>query len=162
MKSQMSTLIDQLNDLQNGHNWIGTNYQNKIDPLTEKAFFYKSDQRHSVAEIISHLTTWRSETALKVISGEGSMTDTHESNWKSNEFLQSLGKDKLLKDYQTSLMDLTELLKNKDDSFLDDMYYDNDFKGKFSYSFVLRGMLHHDLYHLGQIGLLIKLLPPGL
>ncbi|WP_255420549.1 hypothetical protein [Aquimarina sp. AD10] len=37
-------------------------------------------------------------------------------------------------------------------------YYDTDFKGNYEYSFLLNGMLHHDIYHLGQLGLIIKYL----
>jgi hypothetical protein len=50
------------------------------------------------------------------------------------------------------------LLQSKDDQFLDEHYYDIDFKGTYPYSFAIEGMLHHDIYHLGQMGLVIKLI----
>ena len=49
-------------------------------------------------------------------------------------------------------------LKNKDDTFLKEKYYDQDFKGEFDYSFAIDGMLHHNIYHLGQMGIVIKLI----
>ena len=64
-------------------------------------------------------------------------------------------------DYDSSLSELIELLKRKDDVFLNDKYYDTDFKGEYEYSFLLNGMLHHDIYHLGQLGIIIKFLNEG-
>jgi len=43
-------------------------------------------------------------------------------------------------------------------NFLTEEYYDTDFKGNYQYLFVIEGMIHHDIYHLGQIGIVIKLL----
>jgi hypothetical protein len=50
------------------------------------------------------------------------------------------------------------LLRTKVDDFLLEKYYDTDFKGYYPYKFVVHGMLHHDVYHLGQLGLIIKFL----
>ncbi len=36
--------------------------------------------------------------------------------------------------------------------------YDTDFKGNYEYSFVINGMLHHDIYHLRQLGIIINYL----
>ena len=44
------------------------------------------------------------------------------------------------------------------DSFLNDTYFDTDFNDYYPYRFVMKGMLEHDLYHLGQIGLLKNLM----
>ena len=59
-------------------------------------------------------------------------------------------------EYDKTLSELIELLKGKEDEFLDEQYYDTDFKGNFKYRFVINGMLHHDIYHLGQLGIIIK------
>jgi len=41
---------------------------------------------------------------------------------------------------------------------LNKLYYDTDFKGNFEYGFVINGILHLDIYHLGQLGIIIKYL----
>lgn len=159
MNIKINQLIKSFQDVQSGKNWIGTNFDQKLAPLNDKAFFYKIDEKHSVAQIIAHLTTWRKETLIKIVSGEGTITDDHESNWIKNNMLIQRGKSDILKEFDSSLKELIELLKSKEDHFLDESYFDTDFNGSYPYSFVLYGMLHHDLYHLGQIALLTKLLP---
>lgn len=156
MKQLITEIIDQMEQIHEGKGWIGVNFNNKINGLSENNFFTKVKGMHSIAEIISHLTTWRFETILKIRTGEGSITDSDPSNWQNNEELRKVGKDDILLKHTESLLELVALLKQKNDTFLDKTYYDTDFKNYYPYTFLMRGMLHHDIYHLGQIGLLIK------
>ena len=159
MKDRIQSMIRQMREIQSGKLWVGTTYEqtlNKIDAA--QVFSRPLDNIHSVAEIISHLTFWRMETVLKVKYGTGSKTDDCEENWLPNDKLEPLGWKKLKYDFDKSLTLLIDLLQDKEDDFLSEEYYDPDFGGLFPYEFVLNGMLHHDIYHLGQLGLIIKLL----
>jgi len=158
MRIRIDDLIVQLIQIQSGKNWIGVNFQQQLKSLTEEEFYHQENSMHSIAEIISHLITWRKETIIKMNTGKGSITEDHPSNWQSNDAIKSIGKYQLLRNYEESLAELVALLKRKNDAFLDETYFDTDFKGYYPYSFVVKGMIHHDLYHLGQIGLIIKLM----
>jgi len=158
MRIRIDDLIVQLIQIQSGKNWIGINFQQQLKSLTEEEFYHQENSMHSIAEIISHLITWRKETIIKMNTGKGSITEDHPSNWQSNDAIKSIGKYQLLRNYEESLAELVALLKRKNDAFLDETYFDTDFKGYYPYSFVVKGMIHHDLYHLGQIGLIIKLM----
>lgn len=152
-------IIKQLLNNQEGKVWIGSTYDSKLKGINEEnAFIRPLSDLHSVAEIISHLTIWQNETILKIKTGEGRLTDESEENWYSNEQLKKKKWMTLLTEYKTSLKELIDLLKTKEDSFLDEQYYDTDFKGNYPYSFVITGMLHHNLYHLGQLGIIVKYL----
>ena len=69
-----------------------------------------------------------------------------------------MGWEHIKSEYARTLIELIDLLKTKDDDFLSQQYFDTDFKGYYEYSFVVNGMLHHDIYHLGQLGIIIKYL----
>lgn len=156
MKQNIIGIINQMKQIHFGESWIGVNFKNKIKDLSTTDFFYQPNGIHSIAEIISHLTTWRLETILKIKTGCGSITDDDPSNWRSNEELKKIGKAEIIRMHSESLSELLEILENKNNNFFEDLYYDTDFKGNYPYSFVVQGMLHHDLYHLGQIGILIQ------
>lgn len=159
MKERIGDLVSQMTEIQNGKPWIGSNFSEKTITVSEKLFFKRPlKDMHSVAEIISHLTTWRRETLLKLKTGTGNLTDDHPSNWKDPDELKSLGRSKILEDYDKSLSEILEQLDGKSDGFLQDTYYDADFKGTYTYAWLLQGMLHHDIYHLGQIGYIVKFL----
>ncbi len=76
----------------------------------------------------------------------------------TNDKLEILGWDNIKLKYDKTLSELIDLLKMKNDNFLNEQYYDTDFKGYYEYRFVISGMLHHDIYHLGQLGIIIKYL----
>ncbi len=159
MKVLIENIISQLSDNQEGKVWIGPNYNRILENIDEKNAFIRPDRHlHSVAEIISHLTTWQKETILKIKTGEGSLTDDCEENWFSNETLKAMGWSNVLSEYKASLTEIIQLLKTKEDSFFNEQYYDTDFKGDYPYSFVINGMLHHNIYHLGQLGIIVKYL----
>lgn len=159
MNILITNIIRQLREVQSGKIWIGTNFDKKLQSISEEEAFRRPvPGLHSVAEIISHLTTWRKETILKIRTGKGSISDSDESNWLSNEKLREKGWKKIHIEYQNSLDEITELLESKEDDFLQYEYYDTDFKGNYPYLFVIEGMLHHDIYHLGQLGIIIRFL----
>ncbi|MGB5402758.1 MAG: DinB family protein [Robiginitalea sp.] len=159
MRCLIDNIIQQLEEVQKGKLWIGSTFSSAFSQLDEYSVFVRPlEDMHSVAEIISHLTLWRKETLLKIKTGQGSKTDECAENWLSNEKLRILGWDRIRSEYERTLSELIGLLKSKDDDFLDEHYYDTDFKGNYPYRFVIEGMLHHDLYHLGQLGLIMKYL----
>lgn len=149
--------IKQLREIQNERLWMGQNFSQKLSGISEEeAFTTPHNQLHSIAELIAHLTVWRTETLEKLKTGAGNLTDDMDINWRSNAVLKKYGWDTIWNDYQKSGEALTNYLETKTDSFLEETYYDPDFKGTYPYRFVVQGMIHHDIYHLGQIGLVIK------
>ncbi|NAY90444.1 DinB family protein [Muricauda sp. JGD-17] len=159
MNSAIQNIIYQLEDIQYGKPWIGSTFLNRLKQVDENEYFERPiKDLHSVAEIISHLTLWRSEAILKIRTGEGSCTDDCEENWLTNDKLKVVGWKKIKSSYDKTLSDLIELLHSKNDDFLAEQYYDTDFKGLYTYNWLLNGMIQHDAYHLGQIGIVIKYL----
>jgi len=157
MRALIENIIQQLEDVQNGKLWIGSSFDSKLNHIDENLVFLRPmESLHSVAEIISHLTLWRRETILKIQTGRGSKTDDCEENWLTNDQLKKKGWNHIKSAYDDTLSELIMLLKSKDDTFLNELYFDTDFKGDYEYSFVINGMLHHDIYHLGQLGIIIK------
>lgn len=152
-------LVEQLIEVQKGKLWIGSSYDSKLNQIEDNLVFKRPVKvLHSIAEIMSHLTFWRNEAILKIKTGKGSKTDDCEENWLTNDQLKIKGWVKIKSEYDNSLSELIALLEEKDDEFLNEKYYDTDFKGNYKYSFLINGMLHHDIYHLGQLGIIIKFL----
>ncbi|MFP2996819.1 DinB family protein [Spongiivirga sp. MCCC 1A20706] len=159
MNKIIENIIDQLEEIQHGKPWIGSTFQKKLDQVKEDEYFKRPiKDLHSVAEIMSHLTLWRSEAILKIKTGKGSKTDDCEENWLDNDKLKLIGWDQIKSSYDKTQSELIALLRNKTDDFLDQEYFDTDFKGYYTYKWLLNGMLQHDAYHLGQIGIIIKYL----
>ena len=148
-----------MNEVHDGLIWAGSSYNKKLSQLKENELFVRPlPTVHSIAEIIAHCISWRKDAILKIKTGRGELTDSNPDNWRSNEELKTVGWENIREEDNSTLLELYELLQDKEDTFLNELYFDPEFKGNYPYSFLLEGMLHHDIYHLGQIGLIIKLL----
>lgn len=147
-------IILQLLDIQEGENWLDESFKKKIDHLPADQIFVRPiPELHSIGELISHLFVWRRASMDRLRGRETSLTMDSSENWRTNEELITIGWAKLKSDFYQSTHQLIEILEDKDDSFLKKTYRDG-----YSFHYLLEGLVHHDLYHLGQIGITIKFL----
>ncbi len=159
MSKIIQVIVNQLESIHRGHNWFGQSYQTKLQDMDPAKYFERPQPGiHSVAELIAHATAWRKDAAIKIKSGKGVLTEASDKDWPDLELLKKKGWDDIYREYVESVDSLIGLLKSKEDSFLDEKYTDPEFDGEFPYSFAIHGIVQHDLYHLGQIGLVCKML----
>lgn len=159
MNTLVQEIITQFNNIHRGHNWFGQSYQTKLQDLDPELYFVRpSPGIHSVAELIAHGTAWRKDVVVKIKTRKGEMTEASDLDWPALDTLKIKGWEQIHQEYLDSVDSLISLLKEKEDTFLDETYTDPEFSGEFPYSFTIYGILQHDLYHLGQLGLVCKML----
>ncbi|MET0242866.1 MAG: hypothetical protein ABW174_05340, partial [Flavitalea sp.] len=73
-------------------------------------------------------------------------------NWRDNETLKLEGWAILKENLSNTQTDLVKLLESKDDDFLNQKWKDEQ-----SYDWLIAGLIQHDAYHLGQIGIIYKM-----
>lgn len=150
----IKNIIRQLNEIQDGSLWFDQCLKEKIGSLSEEEAFIKPiPQVHSVAEHISHILEWRKECLFQF---KGQRTDLMNSpnDWKDNDTLSKTGWENLKNLLYESTEILINALKDKDDTYLETMFADTNY----NFHYIIEGIIQHDLYHLGQIGVTIKLL----
>lgn len=147
-------LVRQLKELQDGSRWFDQCLKDKLDGLTEQeAFAIPAAGVHSVAEQVSHILAWRKECILRYRDGYTDLMNSPE-DWKPNTTLQETGWPALKQQLYNSTEDLVALLEGQDDSYLETPYRDTGY----NFHDMMDGIIQHDLYHLGQIGVTLKLL----
>ena len=63
----MECLVRQLQDVQDGSNWLDENFKKKLTGISEyDAFIRPIPEVHSIAELVAHLLIWRSEGIKKL------------------------------------------------------------------------------------------------
>lgn len=135
--------------------WFGDGFRSKFDHLSDEAAFTKPlPELHSVAELLSHSTEWKREGIRQLQGQLPLVTMSSADNWKSNEALKSIGWKKLRADFYAAVEELIKVLETKNDLFLEEQTADKRYNNRF----LLEGLLDHDVYHLGQIAITIKLL----
>ena len=75
-------------------------------------------------------------------------------DWKDNVELSKFGWTNLKNALYDSRIELIELFVNQDDTYLESKFLGTEY----NFHYLIEGIIQHDLYHLGQIGVTIKLL----
>lgn len=138
--------------------WLDESFDKKFKALNDDNVFIQPAQGfNSIAQILSHLTEWRKELLDRLNgSSEPKLNIDSPNNWIDNESLKKKGWETLRKESDDSQEALLTLLRSKSDDFLGQTFQYRE-KAR-SYLSYVEGLLHHDLYHLGQIGLTLKMI----
>ena len=150
----IKNIIRQLNELHDGSLWFDQCFKDKIDNLPIDYVFKRPiPDVHSVAEHVSHMLEWRKECLLR-FAGERTELMNSPDDWKNNIELETYGWTKLKEAFYNSRYELINLIKDRDDTYLETKFLDTDY----NFYYLIEGIIQHDLYHLGQIGITIKLI----
>lgn len=147
--------IQQLTDLFDGNNWTDENFVKKVSSISEEtAFKQPFPGNHSVAEILWHCIYWR-KAVLKRCQNDLKFEEQteKEQNFLSLELLRKKGWGRLINELEETQENLIKFLITKTDDFLE-----KEFKPGRKIKFEIEGLIHHDYYHLGQMGLVISIL----
>jgi len=150
----VNDIIRQLNEIQDGSLWFDQCFKEKTGNLSEaEALARPVPEVHSVAEHISHIIEWRKEALLRFKQQRTDLMNSPE-DWKDNAVLKSIGWASLKNEFYESTAALISILQDKNDDWLKTKFQDEEY----TFHYIIEGIIQHDLYHLGQIGVTIKLL----
>ena len=155
MNKEILFLIAQLKDAYEGDPWFGRNVEELLSEVSEQDAFQKPSGEHSIVELVWHMITWREFTiSCLEPSPEKSMQYFEQNDWRNldpnNKNLWSQGLNHL-KETQNKLIDL---LDKKEDGSLEKIVDER----KYNLRKLLHGLIQHDIYHLGQIAYIKKIL----
>ncbi len=151
---RLSAYIAMLREGFDGGGWYGEGSIEKLNGLDEEtAFRQPAPGKHSVAELVAHATYWRT-VLIKFIEGDREYRErtVDTTDFRQAGELRKAGWKNIYESFRDSQQTLLSVLESKDDSFLDTIYADNH-----PYDRIVRGVVEHDLYHLGQIGYVLGL-----
>lgn len=150
-----NNVVQQLENNQSGNNWLDESFKKKLKQVSsEMAFSRPIPELHTIAELVAHILIWRFEGIKKLQGLKSNVTMQSPENWRTNDELKKIGWEKLKTDLFDSQIELINLIKNNSDDYLEG----NDYITGYSYKYLVEGLIHHDIYHLGQIGITLKLL----
>lgn len=135
--------------------WFGDTYMEKLADVTEKeAFTPPMKGVHTIAELVAHVIYWRTPIIKRLKGGKdyAASVDSPE-NWVPLDQLKAKGWKKILNDFGESQRELLNLLKQAKPGFFKEEYSPGN-----SWDYVVDGIIQHDIYHLGQLALVKKMI----
>lgn len=155
MKAEINSLVQELENTLDGKPWFGRpvySLLRETDPSI--AFVKPAGNAHSLVELLYHMLTWAQFTLKRI---EQEKTDDMQAfeklDWREID-PQIHGWEEGLAEFIAVHQQIIAHLHTKDDSFLSQKvdYRDFDFR------FLIKGLIQHNIYHLGQVAYVKKLL----
>lgn len=154
-KDETLRIIDLLNDTYESEQaWHGPSVVEVLRDVSTKVSEARiTSNTHSIAEIVYHLTNWRI-FAVRKLQGDAEFDiKTRDQDWKTFPLIDDFEWEALQMELSLTQEELiSELEKIESDEFLEEIVPGRDY----SYYTLLHGIIHHDLYHAGQVSLIKK------
>ncbi len=143
---EIDRIVRELERTYSGDAWHGPSLRSLLEGIDgETATRRPIAAAHSVAELAAHVLAWRHETVRR-LEGRGGDAPL-EGDWP-----EPLEWSRLLEELDRSQEALVGAVLGLNDEILDE----NVEGRRESHYVLLQGIIHHDLYHAGQIALLKK------
>ncbi|QOI97120.1 MAG: DinB family protein [Flammeovirgaceae bacterium] len=146
MKTDVQKIIDIVSHTYEKNAWHGPAVKEMLAKLKPEHATLRVGNSHSVEELIRHMAAWRNYV-IKKLQGDEHFELSDEDNFPTqknwNEAIRLLEESQLI---------LIETLQQTPDDLLWQKVPGRPFK----YFTMLHGIIHHDVYHIGQIMLIMK------
>ena len=144
--SGVKNLIETFSRSFNRDAWHGPAVMEVVEGLTPAVANLRIGDGHSILELLGHMVAWRNFGIKKLDSiADYKVTD-------SLNFPTHLSIEEVLMNLQKSQKQLVEKIGQFSDAQLEEKVPGQ----AYSFFTLLHGIIHHDLYHLGQIVMIKK------
>jgi len=153
MNSKIQHLIHKLNESFQGTPWFGDSLMPTLKAIDYKLVNKKlTNSNNSIAILVQHLINWR-VFAIEKLEGNQcfDIELNSEKDWTKITIENENEWNELLKELISTQRKIISILDSqKVDSFLTQITLGKSY----NFEYLIEGVLQHDIYHFGQIGLL--------
>lgn len=155
MNREIQSIIRHLENVNNGEPWFGRSVYAILEEVDPSVVYTKpNNAEHSLVELLYHMITWADFTLKRIEKDKKNDLAAAEAlDWREIDPKVHTWK-KGMAEFKSIHKKIAALLNKKDDTFLKEIV---DYR-KYNYRFLLNGMIEHNIYHLGQIAYLKKML----
>ena len=155
MNKEIQSISKTLQDVLNGKPWFGRPAYALLNEIDVSVVHEQPGaDSHSLADLLFHMITWAEFTQKRLEKDEEmDMTFFESQDWRNiDPVIHSW--EKGMQQFKETHESIIQILDRADDSLLDEIV---DYR-KYNFRFLLNGLIQHDIYHLGQIAYVKKLL----
>ena len=159
MKTEIASIIKRMEIVNSGEPWFGRSVFAILEEVdSKKAFIHPvhpgGEVQHSLVDLLYHMITWAEFTLNRLEKNKiKDLAAAEELDWRTiDPKIHSWKKG--LAEFKSIHKNIVAILGKKDDEFLTEIV---DYR-KYNFRFLLNGMIEHNIYHLGQIAYVKKML----
>ncbi len=130
--------------------WYGPSVKEILSAVTETNASLLTGKSHSIIELVLHMTAWR-RFATRRLRGDGEYQVSEAMNFPS---ASNIPWAKVVKDLDESQQELIAAVRAFPEEKLGQLVPSNT--GKYTYYTLLHGIGQHDIYHIGQVQIILR------
>jgi uncharacterized damage-inducible protein DinB len=155
MNQEIFSIISRIETVNTAQPWFGRAiYKLLVEVDPKKAFDKPGGSEHSMVELLYHMNAWADFTLKRLQKDEAhDMSYFEELDWRKIDLKKHSWKSAVT-EFKSIHKKIIAILKKKDDTFLKEIV---DYR-KYNYRFLLNGFIEHNIYHIGQIAYINKML----
>jgi len=154
MRTEIKEIIDQLNQVYSGDPWYGDGFVEKLSKIDWRIVNkMPTPNSPSVARLVKHILNWR-VFLIQKLNGNVDFDIITDAPNDWTDIIIETEKDwtRLLEEMSNVHNETIELLTQNTKSKLQEKVT----RRSYNFEFLLKGIVQHDIYHIGQIGLIAK------
>jgi uncharacterized damage-inducible protein DinB len=155
MNREIILIVEQIKEAYEGEPWFGKSALQLFSEVNEQIVLERPSGQHSIVELIWHMITWKEFVISRLREDQEKDLHYFESmDWRELDHTdESLWKKGLERLHQVH-SELVEVIQQQKDDLLPLRVPERNY----DYRKLLNGILQHDIYHLGQMAYINKLL----
>ncbi len=155
MNKEVQSIIRNLQNTLSGEPWFGRAVYTILEEVdASKVYTRPNNSEHSLIELLFHMITWAGFTLGKLDNkANADLIQSEDLDWREIDpsiHSWTVGLEK----FRTIHEKIISILETKEDVFLSEKVEGR----KFNYRFMLNGLIQHNIYHLGQVAYVKKML----
>lgn len=156
MNKEVQSIIASLRETLDGDPWYGRSIDaifKEVDPTS--VFINPEEKGHAIIELLYHMITWAGfvQSRLEDEDPQKNTAAFEAIDWREIDPTVHTWKNGV-QELKATHEKIIELLQSKNDDFLASPVRER----KYNMGYLLRGLIQHNIYHLGQIAYVKKLL----
>jgi uncharacterized damage-inducible protein DinB len=155
MKNEIIFLTEQFRDAFEGDPWFGRSVMALLNEVTEEIAFERHNGQHSIVELIWHMINWKA-FAINCLrpNQEKNLHFFEENDWRKLDHSDRSLFQNGIKELQRTQEEFLKALQDQQDR----IFEKNVPERAYTFRKLLHGVLQHDIYHLGQIAYIKKVI----
>lgn len=155
MNREILLIAEQLKDAYDGEPWFGRSLNEILNEIDTEIIFEKPEGQHSIVELLWHMITWKEFTISRLRNdGNTSVKYFEENDWRELDHSDKTLWQQGLQQFSKLHNELLEVIRQQKDEILSQRVSER----KYDFRKLLNGIVQHDIYHLGQIAYIKKML----
>lgn len=155
MKREILLIAEQIKDAYEGEPWFGRSTRDILNEIDAGVVYQKPNGQHSILELLWHMINWKAFVIDRLRNEEGkSLHSFEENDWRQIDVSDKSLWQQGLQQFSKLHNELIEIIQQQNDELLSEKVSERNY----DFRKLLYGIIQHDIYHLGQIVYIKKML----